>query len=96
MIKPLHDNILVELLSDDLISKKGILLSTKKENENSVRGRVVALGDGKRVGSDKDVHFAVTIGDVVIFKDYSGTAVEIDDNRYKIVAYEDVIAKVVD
>lgn len=93
-IKPLHDNLLVELLPDDVVSKKGILLSTKKESENSVRGRVVALGDGKRVGSAEPVEFAVSVGDTVIFKEYSGTAIEFDDAKFKVISYEDVIAKV--
>lgn len=94
MIKPLHDNLLIEPLGDETVSKKGIIMSTNtEENNNTTKGRVVALGDGKNYKNDVTVNFAIQINDIVFFKEYSGTSIVDEDGKnYKILSYEDIVA----
>ncbi len=38
----------------------------------------------------------VAVGDMVYFKEYSGTEIKFEDKKYLLVPYADIIAKVVD
>lgn len=94
MIKPLHDNILIEPLADEVVSKKGIILTTNTDdNTNTTKGTIVSLGDGFIYKKDLQTSFKVKVGDIVFFKEYSGTNVIGDDGKnYKVLAYEDIVA----
>ncbi|WP_036448639.1 co-chaperone GroES [Mycoplasmoides pirum] len=94
MIKPLHDNVLIEPLNDEIVSKKGIILTTNsEENTNTTKGVVVALGDGQIYKSDSKCNFEIQVGDVVFFKEYSGTNIVSEDGKnLKILSYEDIVA----
>ncbi len=94
MIKPLHDNVLVEPLSEETVSKKGIILTaTPEENANTTKGVVVALGDGKIYKTDLQCAYAIQAGDIVYFKEYSGTSVTDSGGKtLKILSYEDIVA----
>ncbi|WP_033160150.1 co-chaperone GroES [Mycoplasmoides alvi] len=95
MIRPLHDNILIKpLVEEEKISKKGIILSTNNdENSNTTKGVVVSLGDGLAYAKNTQVVFKVKVGDVIFFKEYSGTNIIDSDNKsYKILSYEDIVA----
>lgn len=85
MIKPLHDNV---VLKKDKVEKEtktasGIILTEKKQNTPSY-ARVVALGE--------DCKAAIQVGDQVVYKEYSGTKIELDDENYIIIAEEDILA----
>ena len=66
-------------------TKSGILLpdSAKEKPQVAV---VVAVGPGK------DEEMQVKEGDKVIFSEYSGTEVKLDDEEYTIVSQNDIIA----
>lgn len=59
------------------------------------RGRVLAVGPGKRDGKER-VELGVAIGDLVIFGKYSGSEVEVAGETFLIVREGDIIAKVRD
>ncbi len=87
MIKPLHDNV---VLKKDPVDKEkksagGIILTENKENTPSM-ARVVAKGE------KCEADFGV--GDQVVYKEYSGTKVTVDDEEYIILEEEDVLAVV--
>lgn len=100
MLKPLHDNVIVEVLSDERVSHKGIILKTGNDEErNGTRGKVVALSDGvhykDKLHSEEEnpIDFAIKVGDIVYFKEYSGTNLVQGETTYKVLAYEDIIAR---
>lgn len=93
MLKPLHDNVIVEPIEDTNRSKKGFILSaSQEENSNSTKGVVVAIGDGKDYKNNVNCTYDIKVGDVVFFKEYSGTTVIDDEKTYKVLSYEDIIA----
>ncbi|QZX48911.1 co-chaperone GroES [Mycoplasma sp. E35C] len=91
-IKPLHDNVLVEVLSEQKTSKLGIITSINEEDKsNSTKGKVVALGDGLVYSKQQQIEFKITINDVVYFKEYAGTTINVDDKTYKMLGYDEII-----
>ena len=70
MLKPLSDHILVEPLRDEK-KKGGIILPDTVEKERSERGRVIAVGPGKRDESGKRIPLDIKKGDTVLFTKYS-------------------------
>ncbi|WP_036498684.1 GroES family chaperonin [[Mycoplasma] testudinis] len=92
MIKPLHDNVLVEPLVEEKVSNKGIILSTNNdENQNTTKGKIVALADGFLYKENKQFNFDIKVGDIVYFKEYSGTTVVDDNKSYKMLTYDEIV-----
>ena len=81
MIKPILDYVVIETVREE--KKKGsIILPDTIEKEKSGKGKVVAVGKGKKDSSGKLIPMEVEEGDVVIFKKYSFHEVKIGDKEY--------------
>lgn len=85
-IKPLGDNVLIKSLEDDKTTAAGIVLPDTAEKERKQKGRVMALGTGKKS------NFHVKVGDIVIFKKYSTEEVEVDGVEYLTIDKNDLLA----
>lgn len=90
MLKPLHDNVILEKEKVENKTASGIILSEKPKEQPST-AVVIAVGDGE-VADGKIIPMNVKVGDRVIFKKYGGTEVKIDDNEYLIVSEKDILA----
>ena len=77
-IKPIGDRILVEQLTQEEVTKSGIVLPDTAEKEKKAQGRIVALGNGEDLAK-----LGLKVGDVVVFGKYSGEEVEIDEGGKK-------------
>ncbi len=92
-LRPLGDKILVKRVEAESKTKSGIVLpDTAKEKPK--RGKVLAVGDGKRLDNGERAPFTVKKGDEVIFTSYAGTEVKIDGDEVLIMSEEDVLAVV--
>jgi chaperonin GroES len=92
-VVPLNDKILVKRLEAEEKTAGGILLpDTAKEKPK--QGKVLAVGEGRRLDSGKRAGFQVKVGDRVLFTSYSGTEVNVDGDDYLIMTEEDVLAVV--
>jgi len=92
-LRPLHDRILVERLSEDEKTAGGLYIpETAKEKPQ--RGKVVAVGKGKVAEDGKIRPLDVKAGDVVLFGKYSGTEVKINNEDRLIMREDDVLAVV--
>lgn len=90
-LRPLGDKILVKRVEAETTTKSGIVLpDTAKEKPK--RGKILALGDGKRLDNGERAPFAVKKGDEVLFTSYAGTEVKIDGEELLIMSEEDVLA----
>ena len=76
------------LIRTDLPLVGDIILPDSAKGNQS---KVVALGEMKGV-EGFGFEFAVEIGDIVITKKLSGTEFECDDQKYKIVDQEEILA----
>jgi len=92
-IKPLNDRVLVIRLDKENRSKGGIIIpDTAKEKPQ--KGRVVAVGPGKRGEDGKQFSLDVKEGDHVIFSKYAGTEINIDNVEHLFLSESDILAVV--
>ena len=90
-LRPLHDRILVELIEDGEQVKGGIIIPDSAK-EKPQQGKVIAVGNGKRLEDGSIVALDVKEGDRILFAKYAGSEVKIDDNEYLIFREDEVLA----
>ena len=91
-LKPLGDRVLVKPLSEEEVTKSGIILpDTAKEKPQ--RGEIIAVGPGRLDEEGKRVAMEVKKGDKVLYAKYAGTEVKFDDDEYLILRESDILAK---
>lgn len=90
-IQPISDHILVEPIKEEK-KKGGIILPDTVEKERSEKGKVIAVGPGKRDKDGKRVSLDVKKGDTVLFTKYSPSEVKVDGKEYLVIREDDVLA----
>ena len=92
-LTPLADRVIVKRVEAETKTKGGIVLpDTAKEKPK--RGRVVAVGAGKRLDSGELVKPSVKVGDEVLFASFAGTEVTVEGEELLIMTQEDILAVV--
>jgi chaperonin GroES len=92
-VVPLNDKIVVKRLEAEEKTAGGIVLpDTAKEKPK--QGRVLSLGEGKRLDNGKRAPWQVREGDRVLFTSYAGNEVTIDGEEYLIMTEDDILAVV--
>ena len=89
---PLGDKIVLKQLEAEETTKSGIVLPGQAK-EKPQEAEVIAVGPGGMIDG-KEVVMQVKAGDTVIYSKYSGTEVELDDEKYVIVKQSDILAVV--
>ena len=92
-IRPLGDRVLVEREAAEEKTAGGIYIP-ESGKEKPQRGKVIAVGAGKRDEQGKVHAVDVKAGDTVIFGKYSGTEVTVDDVEYVVMREDDIIGVV--
>ena len=87
---PLFDRIVLKQLAAEETTKSGIVLPGQAK-EKPQQAEVVAVGPGGVVDG-KEVTMQVKVGDKVIYSKYSGSEVEVDEEKYVIVKQNDILA----
>jgi chaperonin GroES len=92
-LTPLADKVIVKRLEAETKTKGGIVLpDTAKEKPK--RGKVLAVGEGKRLDSGELVKPAVKVGDEVIFASFAGSEITVDGEELLIMSQDDILAVV--
>ena len=89
---PLGDRVVLKQLVAEETTKSGIVLPGQNK-EKPQQAEVIAVGPGGVIDG-KEVTMQVKAGDKVIYSKYSGTEVEIEDEKYVIVKQNDILAVV--
>ncbi|HEV7299304.1 MAG TPA: co-chaperone GroES [Tepidisphaeraceae bacterium] len=92
-LRPLGDKILVKRVEAESKTKSGIVLPDSAK-EKPKRGKIIAVGAGKRMDNGELSSFSVKVGNEVIFTSYAGTEVKIDGEELMIMSEDDVLAVV--
>lgn len=90
--KPLSDHLFLEALEEDKTTKSGIVLPETADKERPTRGKVVAVGPGKRNEKGEIIPMSVKVGDIVLFKKYGPDEIEIDGKKFLVGEEEDILA----
>ena len=91
-LSPLGDRVVLKQLEAEETTKSGIVLPGNAQ-EKPQQAEVIAVGPGGVIDG-KEVTMQVKAGDKVIYSKYSGTEVEIEDEKYVIVKQNDILAVV--
>jgi len=89
--KPLNDHVLIKPISEDEVSKAGIILPDTVDKEEPKKGEVVAVGQGRLLENGQRAPISLKIGDTVIFKKYSPDEIPGEEDLLMI-KEEDVMA----
>ena len=92
MLKPLGDRVLVEIIEETEQKTAGGLYVPDTATEQSQRGRVIAVGNGKLLDNGTRVALDVKEGDTVYFAKYGGTEVTLEGKNYSILSERDILA----
>ena len=88
-IRPLRDRVVIRRKEEDVTSAGGILLpGSAKEKPN--QGEILSVGDGAVLDNGDVRPVALSVGDVVIFGQYSGNAVKIDGEELIIMSESEI------
>lgn len=87
-ITPLGDRVVVEFdkKAEETTTSSGFIVASKEKNDRPKSGKVVSVGPDV-----KDV----SIGDIIIFKEFIPTEFKHEENEYLILSQEDILAKIV-
>ena len=90
-LKPLGDKVVVKRLDAESKTAGGIVLpDTAKEKPQ--RGKVVAVGDGRRTDDGTLVKPLLKKGDEVVFTSYAGTEVTVGTDELMVMSESDILA----
>lgn len=89
-LQPLGDKVVIKHLDEKAVTSTGIVLPTSSQDK-SQQAEVVAVGSGT-TSDGKIVTMEVSVGDNIIYAEYSGTKVKLDGTEYIIVKQSDILA----
>jgi chaperonin GroES len=92
-VRPLDDRIVVEPVEAETKTAGGIVLPDTAK-EKPLKGKVVAIGEGKLLDDGKRAPMSVKKGDLVLYTRYGGTEIKVDGKDLLIMRESDVLAKV--
>lgn len=90
-VVPLGDHVVIKPLEAAEATAGGIYLPDSSR-EKPRQGRVLSVGDGRRLKSGKRVSPQVQEGDRVLFSPYAGNEVEVNGDIVRILSEQEVLA----
>lgn len=94
-IKPLHNNVLIEPLSDEdkgSKTKSGIFIPDTVDKEKPDQGKIIEVGPGKRDQEGKLIPMSVENGQKVVFSKYGLDEIKVADKKYYIISEDNILA----
>ena len=89
-IRPLNDRVVIQRLEEERTSAGGIVIPDSAA-EKPIRGKVFAVGPGKRLENGDCCSLDLKKGDVVLFGKYAGTEVKIEGKDFVVMREEDIL-----
>lgn len=88
-LQPLNENVLLDLTEDKSEQKtaSGIIIPDSAK-EKPQYAKVLAIGNIENAG--------IVVGDMVVYKKFSGTELEFEGRKYLMIPYADLLAKIVE
>jgi len=90
-IRPLHDRVVVTRVAEETKTAGGLYIPDSAK-EKPARGKVVAVGEGKRDSDGNRLALDVKKGDEVLFGKYGGTELKLDGEEHIVLREEEILA----
>lgn len=91
MLKPIGDRVVIKKAEAEKTTASGIVLPESAQ-EKPQYAEVVAISSD--IENDDKKKGSLSVGDKVIYSQYAGTDVKLDDSEYIVVKYNDILAVV--
>ncbi|RVU55567.1 co-chaperone GroES [Anaerosphaera multitolerans] len=88
-LKPLEDKLVIKKVEKEETTKSGIVLPSSAKEESNI-AEIIAIGKG--ILDDEKRKDEVQVGDKIVFSKYSGSELEIEDEKFTIIKYSDILA----
>ena len=94
-IKPLGDRVVIKKVEAEEKTKSGIVLPSSAKEQPQM-AEVLAIGEGVTSDEKKknQIREQIKVGDKVIFSQYAGTEIKLDDKELTIISLNDILAVV--
>ena len=79
-ISPLNNNVLIEIEKQPEVTRSGIIIATR---ENLITEKGIVIASSSKI---------VMSGDVIYFKAYSLSPIEVNDKKYHFIKADDILA----
>lgn len=89
-IKILFDRVLIEEFPPEETTAGGLVLLSKSQHK-PLKGKVILCGNGK-LPNGEQVQMSVKENDVILYSEYSGTPIKLDDKQYLMMKDSDILA----
>jgi chaperonin GroES len=89
-VRPLQDRLLVRRVEEVETTKGGIIIPDSAK-ERPLEGKVIAVGNGKRLEDGTLVPLDVKSGDRILFGKYAGTEIKVDGVEHLILREDEVL-----
>ncbi len=90
-VVPLGTNVVVRRLEAEEKTAGGILLPDAAQDKPR-EGRVLSVGDGRRLGNGSRAPHQIREGDRIVFGTYAGVEVQVDGETMLIMSEDDILA----
>ena len=90
-IRPLYDRVVVKRKEEETMSAGGIVIPDNAA-EKPIRGKVLAVGNGKILDNGEQRGLDVKVGDTILFGKYSGTEVKVEGEELLVMREDDIMA----
>ena len=88
---PIRDRIVIKVVEAETVSAGGIFIPDAAAEKPS-QGNVLAVGTGKVAEDGTVVPMVIKAGDRVLFSQHAGQTVKLDNEEFRILREEDVMA----
>jgi len=88
--RPLQDRILIKRIENEEKTAGGIIIPDAAK-EKPQEGKVVAVGNGKKMDDGNVVPMDVKKGDLILFGKYSGSEIKLDGKEHLILREDEIL-----
>jgi chaperonin GroES len=89
-LRPLADRVIVRQSEAEEKTASGIVLPDAAK-EKPTKGKVIAVGPGKLDDKGNRMEIGVRAGDTIYYGKYSGTEVQVEDQKFVILRESDIL-----
>lgn len=94
-VVPLTDHIVLQAVEEEEMTASGLVIP-ESAKEKPQHGNVVAVGPGKMNDAGVVETIDLGSGDRVLYQKYTGQEINVENEDYIIIRFQDVLAKLVD
>ena len=94
-IKPLRDKVIIQRLEEADVTSGGIIIPDSAK-EKPMKGKIIAVGNGKLLEDGSIRPMSVKEGDSILFGKWTGTEIKIDGEEHLIMAESEILGVIED